>query len=414
MPAPYVTLDACRVCGSARLVPYLDLGAMPLVNRYVVPASAPARDERFPLEIQFCPVCANSQLSIVVDPAVLYSSYDYHSSVSETFRRHCEELAARVVADLGLRPGQLVTEIASNDGCMLNEFKPHGVKLLGVEPASNLARLANERGLPTLNRFWSLDVAQEIRSEHGPASLLLGTNVVAHVHDLHGFFAAARHLVEPAGAFVFEVPYLVNFINRAEFDTTYHEHLSYFLLKPLKLALERNGLTVVDAEQFEIHGGSIRVTARPAEHAGAVSERVASYLKLEEDLGLHETPAYERFARQVQVIREELVAFLAALKGRGKRIAGFGASAKGNVLLNYCGLGAETFEYVVDDTPAKQGKLYPGNRLPIVGRDRLASDPPDYLLILAWNFADEIVAKTAEFQRQGGRYLVPIPSLRVM
>jgi C-methyltransferase C-terminal domain/Putative zinc binding domain/Methyltransferase domain len=406
--------DTCRVCGGEELVPFLDLGLMPLVNRYLNPAAAIQDEPRFPLEIRFCRSCSLSQLSVVVDPKILYSEYDYHSSVSRTFQHHCGEMAASLKCDLSLASRDLVVEIASNDGCLVSKFQKLGCKVLGVEPAANLARLANDAGNPTLQEFWSQAVADRIRKEHGPARLVVATNVVAHVDDLHGFIRAVAFLIQPAGAFVFEVPYMVNFMNRAEFDTAYHEHLSYFLLRPLKRALEENGLALVNAQEFEIHGGSIRVTARPAESGAVPSDTVQRLLGWEEELGLHEEASYLRFASHVAMLKEELTTFVHALKARGKKLAAYGASAKGNVLLNYCGIGKDMLEYVVDDTPAKQGKLYPGNHLPIVSRDRLNASPPDYLLLLAWNFVDEMVQNTAEYRARGGRYIVPIPSLRVI
>jgi SAM-dependent methyltransferase len=412
---PYFTLGECRVCGARDLVPFLDLGDMPLVNRYVRPEDAAGVEPRYPLSINFCPACANSQLSVVVSPEILYTHYDYQSSVSETFQRHCEEMARTLVERHRLGADSLVAEIASNDGCLLSKFQAQGVRVLGVEPARNLAAQANAAGRPTLNRFWGTGAAADVIAAQGKASLVVATNVVAHVHDLHGFFREVRAALNPDGVFVFEVPYMVTFINRTEFDTTYHEHLSYFLLKPLRHALEAEGLELAEAEEFDIHGGSIRVSARPFEGApGAVPDSVARLLKWEEELGLHDSAAYLRFSRHVQVLKEELCAFTSSLKARGKRLAGFGASAKGNVLLNYCGLGRETFDYVVDDTPSKQGMLYPGNHLPIVSRAALRERAPDYLLILAWNFADEIIRKTQDYRDRGGRYILPIPSLRVI
>lgn len=394
------------------MVQFLDLGLLPLVNRYL--KTADADEPRFPLEILFCRGCANSQLGVVVDPAVLYGEYDYHSSVSGTFQRHCEAMARQVGEELALGERDLVVEIASNDGCLLSRFKGLGCRVLGVEPARNLAELANRSGLPTLNRFWGAGVAEEIRSGHGPARLVVATNVLAHVDDLRGFLRAVASVLAPDGAFVFEVPYMVNFINRAEFDTAYHEHLSYFLLKPIERALQDGGLRIADAREFDIHGGSIRVTARPASADVAVGAEVGRLLAWEEGLGMYEEATYLRFAAHVATLREELCAFLHGIKQRCKRIAAYGASAKGNVLLNYCSVGNDVLDYVVDDTPAKQGKFYPGVRLPIVGREELRRRPPDYLLLLAWNFVDELIDNTAEYRTRGGRYVVPIPSLRVI
>lgn len=408
-------ISACRICGGGELVPFLDLGSLPLVNRYRSVSQPDLAEPRFPLQLLFCRACSLSQLSVVISPEALYTQYEYQSSVSMTFQRHCEEMAAGFWRDLQLTANDLVVEIASNDGCLLSKLQKLGGRILGVEPAQNLARQAESAGLPTLNRFWGKETADLIRAHHGPAKLIVATNVLAHVDDLHGFLRAAGSVLDPSGALVFEVPYMVNFMNRAEFDTAYHEHLSYFLLRPLKQALEAADFRLTDVQEFEIHGGSIRVTARPATVAATTSaQNVQRLLAWEEELGLYEEKTYLRFAAHVSLLKEELTAFLHALKARGKRLAAYGASAKGNVLLNYCGIGCETLDYVVDDTPGKQGKFYPGNHLPIVSRAHLHASPPNYLLLLAWNFVDELVKNTADFRAQGGRYIVPIPSLRVI
>lgn len=405
-------LERCRVCSGSRLVKFLDLGRMPLVNRYL---AQPGADEpRFPLEILFCEDCSLSQLSVVVSPRILYSDYPYQSSVSVTFQEHCAAMAATLGAALRLSSNDLVLEIASNDGCLLSRFKSVGCRVLGVEPAENLARMAERAGLPTLNRFWDADAAREVVGRFGRPKLIVATNVVAHVDDLIGFLSSVRESLAPGGTFVFEVPYMVHFMNRAEFDTTYHEHLSYFLLRPLARALDAAGLRLTDANEHEIHGGSIRVFARRASEDCVPSESAKRLLAWEEELGLHESTTYLKFASHVSILRDELTVFLSALRAKGKRIAAYGASAKGNVLLNYCSLGPGLIEFVVDDTPSKQGKYYPGNHLQIVGREHLWSNRPDYLLLLAWNFVDELVRNTADFRAGGGRYIVPIPSLRIM
>jgi len=407
------TITRCRVCGGEDLVPFLNLGKMPLANRVL--GSVDEKDEpRFPLEINLCRTCFQSQLSVVVDPEVLYSDYNYYSSVSMTFQQHCESMAKDLSMLIGFGKDDLVLEIASNDGCLISKFKKLGCRILGVEPAKNIAEIAEKSGIPTLNRFWSEATAAEVQRSHGAAKVVVATNVLAHVDDLHGFIRAVKAVLAPSGVFVFEVPYMVHFINRAEFDTTYHEHLSYFLLRPLKVALEANGFTIQSAKEYDIHGGSIRVIARPASLDVVSGDDVKRLLAWEEELGLYEEATYHRFASQVALVKEELIAFLSALKARGKKLAAYGASAKGNVLLNYSGVGRELLDYVVDDTPAKQGKFYAGNRLPIVSRAELRAAHPDYLLLLAWNFVDEMVGNTVEFRKRGGRYIVPIPSLRVM
>lgn len=411
----YRELSQCRICGGKDLVQFLDLGQMPLVNHYLSLDDLQNTEPYFPLKMFFCQSCKLSQLSIVIRPEILYSQYAYHSSVSRTFQDHCENMAISVSRDFEILENDLVLEIASNDGCLLSKFQKLGCKTVGVEPAKNLASLSERIGLSIINQFWGSDASEKILSQFGRPKLIIATNVLAHVEDLHGFIREVASLLDPKGAFIFEVPYMVNFMNRAEFDTAYHEHLSYFLLRPLKQVLKANGMVLTDVHEFEIHGGSIRVTARPAQYSQEnLSKNVQRLLNWEEELGLYDKATYFRFASHVSLLKEELTTFLHALKNRGKKIAAYGASAKGNVLLNYCGLGKDVLDYVVDDTHVKQGKIYPGNHLPIVSRAHLHETPPHYLLLLAWNFVDELVKNTVDYRSHGGRYIIPIPSLRVI
>lgn len=407
-------VEKCRVCGGSRFIPFLDLGDMPLVNRYISRVRDRETEPRFPLQILLCESCSLSQLSVVIDPKILFSEYDYYSSVSRTFQEHCDAMAECLKQELPLGNNDLIVEIASNDGCLLSRFRDRGLRVRGVEPAKNLAAAAEAKNLPTFADFWSEEVARKIEKADGKAAVVVATNVLAHVDDLNGFIRAVASLLDSKGVFVFEVPYMVHFIDRTEFDTTYHEHLSYFLLKPLKYALEANGMKLVRAEEFPIHGGTIRVTAQLSGGKRVPDASVDTLLRIEQEKGLHEADAYFRCAERVEFIRHELGVFLRGLKASGKTIAAYGASAKGNILLNFCGLGVETIDFVVDDTPAKQGKFYPGNHLPIVNRKVLIEKRPDYLLLLAWNFAEELMKNTAAYGEQGGRYVVPIPSLQVI
>ena len=406
-------VEKCRVCGGGNFLPFLDLGEMPLVNRYLSRVSDKETEPRFPLQILLCKSCSLSQLSVVIDPKVLFSEYDYYSSVSRTFQAHCDAMAESLRRNLPLGEKDLVVEIASNDGCLLSKFRDRGLRVRGVEPAANLATAAEAKGLPTFAEFWSAEVARKIEAVDGKATVVVATNVLAHVDDLNGFIGAVASLLGQNGVFVFEVPYMVHFLDRTEFDTTYHEHLSYFLLKPLKYALEANGMMIVKAEEFPIHGGTIRVTAQLAAGPRSPDTSADTLIRIEQEKGLYEADAYCSCAARVKFIRHELDVFVRGLKSSGKTIAAYGASAKGNILLNYCGLGVETIDFVVDDTPAKQGKYYPGNHLPIVSRQTLFDRKPDYLLLLAWNFAEELMKNTAEYGEHGGRYIIPIPSLQV-
>jgi SAM-dependent methyltransferase len=403
----------CRICASDDLAVYLDLGTMPLVNRYLQSADETHSEPRFPLQIAFCRKCGLSQLTWVVDPRILYADYAYHSSISQTFRDHCQEMAVSLRHAFGLDRNSRILEIASNDGCLQRAFRSQNLNVVGVEPAQNLAEAARAEGFSVITAFWTESAAQQARAESGPFDVVIATNVVAHVDDLLGFLTNVRAVLSETGIFVFEVPYLKTFLTKTEFDTTYHEHLSYFLLTPLQHAARKAGLRIFDVQEMEIHGGSIRVfaTADPARQADNNVERMAA---MERDCGFLEFDLYRRFSQHVETVRDELSLFLQALHARGKKIAAYCASAKGNVLLNYCRLDSDIISYVVDDTPAKQGKYCPGNGLPIVSRDRLKQDPPSYLLLLAWNFSDELMANLPDFQNQGGRFVLPIPALRIL
>ncbi len=405
--APSKAVTSCRVCGHDKFLPYLDLGEIPLVNRYVEPSDS-RPEPRYPLRIQKCLRCHLSMLDLVVDPKILYDNYAYQSSISKTFQQHCGELAEEAVS---LFPGRTlkVWEIASNDGCMGLEFQRRGAKVLGIEPAANLAALARSRGVVSVAEFWSEKVARELGRKHTIPDLIVATNVFAHVDNLQDFLAGIQAVLPKHGRFILEVPYLVSFIQKTEFDTAYHEHLSYFLLHPIREAARRAGLELIDADLLEIHGGSVRAHLGH----GTPSPRVEELLLEEERLGFYGSSIYKDFSKHVQQIREELVLFLTGLRQKGRTISAFGASAKGNVLLNYCNLAGETFSYVVDDTLAKQGKLYPGLRLPIVSRNALIRSPTDYCLVLAWNFYDEIKTSLSGYLAGGGRLVCPLPTLRI-
>lgn len=401
------TVTTCRVCGHDKFHPFLDLGQIPLVNRYVE-LGDDRPEPRFPLRIQKCNHCHLSMLDLVVDPKILYDNYAYQSSISKTFQEHCGRLADQALKLYPNRSLQ-VWEIASNDGCMGLEFQRRGAKVLGIEPAANLAALARSRGVDSVAEFWSEKVALELKRNHPAPDLIVATNVFAHVDNLHDFLAGVRSVLPEQGRLIIEVPYLVSFIQKTEFDTAYHEHLSYFLLYPIREVARRAGLELIDVDLLEIHGGSVRAHIGQ----GNPGPKVQKLLHEEERLGFYDAKIYDEFSKHVQQIREELVSFLTALRQRGRTISAFGASAKGNVLLNYCHLTSEMFEYVSDDTLAKQGKLYPGLRIPIVSRDALIRSPTDYLVILAWNFYEEIKTSLAGYMSGGGRLVCPLPTLKI-
>jgi dTDP-4-dehydrorhamnose reductase len=412
----YKVLTECRICKGTNLVPYLDLGKIPLVNSYVRKEDVEKADPRFPLQIMFCNNCALSQLSVVVDPKVMYTDYFYRSSISRTFREHCFELAKDSVNKHKFSKNDLIIDIASNDGCALKEFKKFDVRVLGVDPAKNLAEIAIKDGIPTIAEFWNEETAKKILEQYGEASMITAMNVFAHVDNVDSFLNGVNILLKGSGIFMVEFPYLLNFVNKNEFDTSYHEHLSYFLVKPLIQLFKRHGMEIFDIKKFTIHGGSIRVFVKKETNQATKSDTdsIKWLLELEKDLGLYDIKTYLKFSNDVEKIKSDLVDLLKKLKAQGKTIAAYGASAKGNVLSNYCGVGADLISYVVDDTPEKQGHYTPGNHIPIVDSSHLKTEKPDYLLLFAWNFAEELMAKTKDYKNAGGRYIIPIPNVTIV
>ncbi len=401
----------CRVCDGERLVKYLDLGMMPLANNLAPSAAAALQMNRFPMQVQFCEDCALSQLTVVIDPREMFSHYTYRSSVSRGYVNHCREMARSADTRLDLTRGDLVVDIAGNDGTLLAEFADElGVEVLNVDPAENIAKIAEERGIPTINDFWSEKIATRITADHGQPRLITATNVFAHVDDVRGFVSAAKQCLADDGALLLEFPYGVDFIEHREFDTIYFEHLSYVLIKPVAELAKMTGLEVFAVEKFDIHGGSVRVYLG---HPGVreVGASVSEFLSREASAGYHAAARYLAWNEEIDELVRQLSSELRALRKKGSKIAAFAASAKGNTLLNACRLDRRTIAYIVDDTPEKIGRFSPGTGIPIVNRAKLAEDPPDYLVILAWNFAREIIDSTADYD---GEYIIPIPAFKLV
>lgn len=411
----YQKVTHCRICNGHKLNRYLNLGLIPLVNSYVTDDAL--RDEKYPLEILYCQECSLSQLSIVVAPEKLYRQYAYRSSISETFKKHCELFAEHASQKYHLTSNDLIVDIASNDGCLIREFKKYGANILGIDPAENLVHIANQAGLRSIARFWNMATAKDAESNFGKAKIITATNVFAHVHDVHEFLEAVNILLKEDGIFIVEVPYLVNFINKKEFDTTYHEHLSYFLIKPITHLLADHAFELFDVQQFMIHGGTVRLHIKKTANRSMTGERPDSIqwlMDLENDLGLHDFKKYKEFSNDVENVKRNFIDTLKGLKDKKKKIAAYGASAKGNVLLNFCNIGKDVISYIIDDTPEKIGKFTPGNHIPIVSYDMINNERPDYLVLLAWNFAEELMQKTGAYKSGGGRYIIPIPTVRIV
>lgn len=397
----------CRACGKAELNRFLELGPQPLANAFLKSPAEFAVERRYPLDLYFCASCSLVQLADVVDPEVLFGEYIYVTGTSTTIAAHNQRYARAVVDALGLGSQDLVVEIASNDGSLLSCFRELGVRILGVEPARNIARVAEERGIPTENRFFEREVGSALRASHGKARAVIGNNVLAHVDDTAGFLSGAADLIDDDGAVIVEVPYAREMLEQVEYDTVYHEHLCYFSVTALMHLGESAGLGVERVEEVPVHGGSVRVWFRKGVAPG---ETTRAFLDAEQRNGLATFSAWERFADRTRSQREELQALLRRLTNEGKRIAAYGAPAKGNTLLNYCGIGVDLVPYTVDRNPLKVGTFTPGMHIPVRPASTLVEEMPDYALILAWNFADEIMQQQSAFSAAGGRFIVPIPA----
>jgi novobiocin biosynthesis protein NovU/D-mycarose 3-C-methyltransferase len=406
------TVRACRVCGGSNLEVFLSLGETPLANSFVQPSRATDAEDRYPLAVARCGECGLVQLTVVVDPEIMFRDYLYESSASTPLLTHFDVLAEVVARDF-VAPGALVVEFGSNDGLLLRSLKRRGLRSLGVEPARNLAQRANAEGLETLSEFFAPDTAAQIRRSHGPAAAVIGNNVLAHIDDLAGVTSALDLLLAPDGVFIAEVPYLVDLLARVEYDTIYHEHLSYFHLTPLRRLFDAAGLELFDVVPLPIHGGSIRIhVARRGRRAQ--SRTLLEMLAAEERAGLRGAAPFHGFAASVKAHRAALVDLLGMMKKDGKHLAGYGATAKGNTMLNYCDIDARTLDFIADTTSYKQGLLTPGTHIPVVPESAIAERRPDALLLLAWNYADSIVARHSQFLSRGGRFIHPIPMPRVI
>lgn len=386
---------------------------MPKPNGFLV---KPIAEKRYPLNVQRCHICGNIQLQHVIDAGELFSHYLYMSSMSETMLKHFTVTAKYLAKRFNLTPKSLVVDIGSNDGTFLSTFKNFKVKTLGIDPAKNLKPVAARVGVETYTAFFDKKSATRVAKKYGRADLISGINVFAHIDNLESVFQGVDVLLKEKGVLMMEFPYLVDLIEKNEFDTIYHEHLSYFLAKPLDVILARNSFEIFDFQRFSTHGGSIRFfIQRILERPYAVLSKVNNLYKYELDIGMYDDEIYSRFAKNIQAIPAGLISVVSKLKKQGKRVVGYGASAKGNVLLNMCEFGPKDLDYIVDSTPYKQGLYTPGSHIPIYLEEYLEKDNPDYAILFIWNFKDEVLKKQKnKFLKRGGRFIIPVPKVEII
>lgn len=407
------TRSECRLCGSTHVEKIWSFGATPLANEYILPQDVSTPEPFAPLDVYQCMDCHLVQLLDVVDPKILFSNYLYVSSTSPTFVAHFETYAATLIQRFALGSADLVVDIGSNDGVLLKPLQRAGVKVLGIEPAANIARQANADGVETVAEFLTKAVAEKLVREHGTARVIAANNVFAHTDGVAGMVEAIKVLLAPNGVFVFEVQYLGDLLDQNLFDIVYHEHVCYYHLHPLVKFFRHCGLEVFDVERQAVHGGSLRVYV--ARHGVIpVETRVTQLLAQEEAAELNTLKPYQEFAQRIIANKQKLAVILAGIKAQGKIIAGYGAPAKATTLTYVFGIDRQILDYIVDDSPLKQGRLMPGTHIPIVSPQHFSLKPPDYCLILAWNFAEPIMENNASFASTGGQWIIPVPTPRIV
>lgn len=403
----------CLLCSSTRVEQFLDLGDTALANKFLSKQELSAPEPKYPLEVGFCHSCGHVQLTSLVPPKAMFDHYLYVSSASDTLKNHLWDLSDEIMKRYQIGASDLVIDIGCNDGTLLHGFKRHGVRTLGVDPAQNLAELASNNGIERYTALFTSETAKHILSTWGNASIITATNTFPHIQDLQDFVQGIKIVLKPGGAFVIEMHYLLDLIEQVAFDTVYHEHVSYWALGPMMRLFEKNGMQIVDAQRLPLHHGQLRVFVRRAGE-GRIASRVTEIREAELAAELDHFESYQRLAERVQTIKKDLHTTLTALRKEGNRVVGYGAPAKGNTLLGFLEIGPELIEYIADRSKLKQGLYTPGMHIPVVPPERLLMDQPDYVLLLAWNFVDEIIAQQAEYRRRGGKFIIPVPEVKVI
>src|SRR5258706_1162489 len=408
---PMTLIQHCRACGGATLEPVLSLGFTPLANSLLNDEQLLKPEKKYPLELVFCPECTLVQITETVDPVELFSHYLYFSSFSDTMVAHVTALTQRLVTERALTQKSLVVEIASNDGYLLKNYANQGIPVLGIEPAQNIAAVANEQGINTISDFFGIKLAEQLAADGKRADIIHGHNVLAHIADINGFRDGIATLLKPEGLAVIEAPYVKDLIDNSEFDTIYHEHLCYFSLTALDHLFRSHRLYIINVERTPIHGGSLRIFIH---HRDEPAQSVKELLEEEKSWGVNQSGFYTHFGDKVSKLRLDLCNLISNLRSQGATIAVYGASAKGSTLLNYFGLDKNSLDYVVDRSSVKQGYYTPGTHLRIYPPEKLMETKPDYVLLLTWNFKDEILQQQSAYRRQGGKFIVPIPEVEII
>ena len=404
-----IALRYCRLCKNKNLKSVLNLGKTTLANSFLKKSQLQNEEPVFPLALRFCTDCGQLQTSHVVSPKLMFRNYVWVSSTSPVTVAHFTQYANFIFKRLKMKKGDLVVEMGSNDGVLLKPFKKLGAKVLGVDPARNVARRATKEGIPTLPHYFNTKLARQIVKKHGKAKVVTANNVFAHIHDLDEIVRGVDELLDKDGAFVIEFPYLVDFLDKNLFDLVYHEHLSYLAINPLDKFFKSHNMQIFDVIKTPVHGGSVRILVKKQGGKYRTTKSVAEYLKLERKNGLHKLQTYLQFYKKVKSNKRKLNRILKKLKSQNKKIAGYGAPAKGNTLLTYFGINNKILDYIVDDSPYKQGLYTPGTHIPVVDISEVQKTKPDYIFILAWNFAEPIMAKLPDYKKEGGLFIIPVP-----
>lgn len=407
-------MSKCRFCDHPLENTFVNLGMSPLSNAYIKPQQINSAEKFYPLHAYVCNNCLLVQLEEFETPEEIFSDYAYFSSYSETWLDHAKKYTELVTARFNLNHNSQIVEIASNDGYLLQYFQQKGMSVLGIEPAANVAKVAETKGIPSLVKFFGVSTAEELVKAGKQADLLLGNNVLAHVPNLNDFVAGMKIVLKPAGIITMEFPHLLQLIKQNQFDTIYHEHFSYFSFLTVETIFAHHGIQLFDVQELPTHGGSLRIYGQHAGGKQPISDHLCRLKEQEILAGLNQLAIYQGFAEKVKATKRNLLEFLINAKKQGKIIVGYGAPAKGNTLLNYCGVRTDFIDYTVDRSPHKQGSFLPGTHIPIYHPDQVKETQPDYLLILPWNIKREIIEQMAYIREWGGKFVVPIPKVEVI